>query len=225
VHYYILSGAGLSADSGIPTFRDGGLWDEIPIDEVATHEAWLRNPDKVISFFDDRRQELANYHPNAMHRFLATLPDAVHLTQNVDDLCERAGGNPIHLHGKLTEVRCEACKKIFDIGYATQPKKCHFCGSQALRPNVILFGEMAPNYRYLYTTEADVFIAVGTSGAVIDIADIAQHYPTSILIDPVRRKRVTMFGKFDASIDEFFTHYIPKHAAEAVEDLRALLEE
>ena len=222
---YILSGAGLSADSGIPTFRDGGLWDEISIDEVATHEAWLRNPDKVIAFFDARRQELANHRPNAMHRFLATLSDAVHLTQNVDDLCERAGGNPIHLHGKLTEVRCEDCQKIFDIGYAPQPKECYFCGSQALRPNVILFGEVAPNYRYLYTTKADIFIAIGTSGAVIDIADIAQRYSESILIDPVRRKRVTMFGEFDAYIDEYFTHYIPKRAAEAVEDLRKLLEE
>ena len=221
---YILSGAGLSADSGIPTFRDGGLWDTIPIEEVATHDAWLRNPTKVIDFFDARRQELANYQPNAMHRFLATLSDAVHLTQNVDDLCERAGGTPIHLHGKLTEVRCEACKEIFDIGYAPQPKKCHFCGSRKLRPNVILFGEVAPNYRHLYTTKADIFIAIGTSGAVIDIADIAQHYPKSILIDPVRRKRVTMFGQFDAYIDEYFTHYIPKRAAEAVEDLKTLLE-
>lgn len=222
---YILSGAGLSADSGIPTFRDGGFWDEVAIDEVATHEAWLRDPQKVIAFFDARRQELARYRPNAMHRFLATLPNSIHLTQNVDDLCERAGDTPIHLHGKLTEVRCEACKEIFDIGYTPQPNKCHFCGSHELRPNVILFGEMAPNYRHLYTTQADIFIAIGTSGAVIDIADIAQSYPKSILIDPVRRKRVTMFGEFEEYIDDYFTHYIPKRAAEAVEDLRKLLEE
>ena len=225
MRFYILSGAGLSADSGIPTFRDGGLWDEVSIEEVATHEAWLSNPAKVIAFFDARRQELARYQPNSMHKFLATLPNAVHLTQNVDDLYERAGGKPIHLHGKLTEIRCETCQKIYDIGYNPQPKKCKFCGGERLRPNVVLFGEMAPNYRHLYTIEADIFIAIGTSGAVIDIADIAQKYPVSILIDPKRRKRVTMFGEFDEYIDEYFTHYIPKGAIAAIEDLQKLLKE
>ena len=225
MHYYILSGAGLSADSGVPTFRDGGLWDDVKIEDVAAHEAWLKNPTKVIAFFDARRQELAGYQPNAMHKFLSTLFNTVHLTQNMDDLCERAGGKPIHLHGKLTEVRCETCQKIYDIGYNPQPKRCKFCGDATLRPNVVLFGEMAPNYRYLYTIEADIFIAIGTSGAVIDIADIASHYPISILIDPKRRKRVTMFGEFDEYIDEYFTHYIPKRAIEAIEDLQKLLKE
>ena len=222
---YILSGAGLSADSGIPTFRGGGLWDSYKIDEVATHEAWLKNPAKVIAFFDTRREDLARFKPNSMHYFLASLPNRVHLTQNVDDLCERAGGNPIHLHGKLTQIRCEACQKVFDIGYKPQPKVCPFCNIKALRPNVVLFGEVAPNYRYLYTIEADVFIAIGTSGAVIDIADIAKSYPKSILIDPKRRQRVTMFGEFDKYIDEYFSHYIPKRAVEAVEDLQKLLKE
>ena len=222
---YIISGAGLSADSGIPTFRGGGLWDSYKIEEVATHEAWLKNPAKVIAFFDARRAELARYKPNRMHYFLASLPNRVHLTQNVDDLCEKAGGNPIHLHGKLTQIRCEACQKVFDIGYKPQPKVCPFCNIKALRPNVVLFGEVAPNYRYLYTIEADVFIAIGTSGAVIDIADIAKSYPKSILIDPKRRQRVTMFGEFDKYIDEYFSHYIPKRAVEAVEDLQKLLKE
>ncbi|BAF69237.1 SIR2 family NAD-dependent protein deacylase [Nitratiruptor sp. SB155-2] len=222
---YILSGAGLSAPSGIPTFRDGGLWDNINIDEVATHEAWLKNPKKVIAFFDQRRIELAHCQPNRAHYFFASLPNAIHLTQNVDDLCEKAGDNPIHLHGKLTEIRCEVCKKIWDIGYTAQPNNCHFCGSFNVRPNVILFGEVASNYRYLYTTKADIFIAVGTSGKVIDIADIAQNYPVSILINPKREKRVTMFGEFEEYIDEYFTFFIQKSADEAIKDLKKLLKE
>ena len=223
---YVLSGAGLSAPSGLPTYRDsGGLWDRYAIERYATHEAWLERPDEVIAFFDRRRQELGRFAPNAAHRFFASLPDCTHLTQNVDDLCERAGDRPVHLHGMLTQVRCERCKKVWDIGYRPQPRICHFCSGKDVRPNVILFGEMAPAYRYLYTVKADIFIAVGTSGAVIDIADIAQNYPVSILIDPVRHRRRTMFGEFDEYLDEYFTHYIQKGAVEAIEDLRILLKE
>ncbi|BCD61258.1 NAD-dependent deacetylase [Nitratiruptor sp. YY08-26] len=222
---YLLSGAGLSAPSGIPTYRDDGLWDEVAIEEVATHDAWLRNPQKVIAFFDKKRQELAYCKPNAAHFYFTKLQNCVHLTQNVDDLCERAGQEPVHLHGKLTEVRCDKCKSIWDIGYTPQPHLCHFCGSKSVRPNVILFGEVAPNYRYLYTTKADVFIAVGTSGAVIDIADIAQQFPVSILIDPKRRKRTTMFGEFDMYIDEYFSYFIQEDIVTAIDTLDILLKE
>ena len=219
----IVSGAGLSAPSGVPTFRDG-LWQEYRVEEVATHEAWLKDPARVIEFFDQRRQELAKYRPNAAHRFLAKLPNSVHLTQNVDDLCERAGEEPIHLHGRLRWVRCEECGQRWDIGYAKQPRSCPQCGGVA-RPDVVLFGEMAPNYRYLYTTKADIFIAIGTSGRVIDIADLAKNFPRSILVNPKREKRVTMFGEFEEYIDEYFTHFIQKSADEAVEDIQKLLKE
>ena len=222
---YVLSGAGLSKESDIPTFRDGGVWDEVEIEEVATHEAWLHNPKKVIAFFDARRKELATKKPNKMHYYLASLPGLVHLTQNVDDLCEKAGDKSVHLHGKLTEVRCEECKKVFDIGYKPQPSSCPACGNSSLRPNVVLFGEVAPNYKYLYTTQADIFIAIGTSGVVLDIADIARHYPISILIDPNRHKRSTMFGEFDEYIDEYFTYYIQKPATQAIEELDTILKE
>ena len=222
---YILSGAGLSQESGIPTFRDGGVWDEVAIEEVATHEAWLCNPKKVVAFFDARRRELATKKPNKMHYYLASLPNHVHLTQNVDDLSEKAGDTPIHLHGKLTEIRCEKCKNVFDVGYNPQPSTCPNCYKSILRPNVVLFGEVASNYKYLYTTKADIFIAIGTSGIVLDIADIAQHYPVSILIDPKRRKRSTMFGEFDEYIDEYFTYYIQKPATQAITELDTILKE
>ncbi len=218
----VLSGAGLSAPSGIATFRDGGLWNDYEISQVATHEAWLRNPKKVIDFYDQRRYELGYHQPNEAHHFLAKI-SSVHLTQNIDDLSQRAGGDPIHLHGKLTEIRCEECKKIWDIGYTPQPRICPWCGSSNVRPNVVLFGEMAPNYRYLYTTEADCFLAIGTSGRVIDVADLAQTFPCSILVDPKRHKRVTMFGEFDQYIDEYFTHFIQKSVTEAMEEIENII--
>ncbi len=220
---YLLSGAGLSAPSGIPTYRDGGIWDEVAWEEVASHEAWRKNPSKVIAFFDAMRQKLSQYEPNEAHRFFAALPDTIHLTQNVDDLCERAGGEPVHLHGKLTEVRCEECRRVWDIGYRPQPPKCPFCHAKQVRPNVVLFGEVAPNYRYLYTIEAECFIAVGTSGAVLDIADIARHYPLSILVDPMRRKRVTIFGEFEEYIDEYFDYFIQKDITQALGELEKIL--
>jgi len=213
----------LSAPSGIPTYRDeGGIWDKFSIQRYATHQAWLNNPKEVIEFFDKRRIELKNYRPNPAHYFFASLPNTIHLTQNIDNLSSLAKDKVIHLHGKLTEVRCEGCKKVWDIGYSPQPRKCSECGGR-VRPNVVLFGEVALNYRYLYTTKADIFIAVGTSGKVIDIADIAKNYPISILINPKREKRVTLFGEFEEYIDEYFTHFIQKDVIEAVKILPSLL--
>ncbi len=209
----------------MPTFRDGGIWEGTDIASVATHQAWLESPKRVIEFFDQRRCELASVEPNAAHHYFANLPDAVHLTQNVDDLCERAGQSPIHLHGKLTEVRCDRCRRVWDIGYSKQPRRCPFCHSNSVRPNVVLFGENAPNYRYLYTIEAEVFLVVGTSAEVLDVADIAQNYNVSILIDPVLRKRKTMFGEFDEYIADYFTYYIQAPATKALSYLDEIFEE
>ncbi len=223
---YILSGAGLSAPSGIATFRDGGLWDRYKIEEVCSVEALKKDLAKVNRFYDARRAELAKVEPNEAHRYFATLQSrykTIHLTQNVDDLLERAGADPIHLHGQLTQARCVGCEAVFEIGYEPiAHRSCPKCGS-FLRPNVVMFGEVAPNYRYLYTTEADIFIAVGTSGKVIDIADIAGNYPLSILINPKREKRVTMFGEFDEFVDEYFTHFIQKDVVEAIDDLESIV--
>ena len=196
--------------------------------EICSAQGYAKNPELIERFYDERRRELADVEPNAAHCYFSELEkrfEVVHLTQNVDDLLERADAkNVVHLHGKLTELRCNECGTIFDIGYESQKgKQCPACQSQNLRPNVVFFGESAPNYRYLYTTKADIFIAVGTSGQVIDIADIAANYPVSILIDPKRHKRVTMFGEFDEFLDEYFTHYIQKPATEAIADVEPLL--
>jgi len=196
--------------------------------EICSAQGYAKNPELIERFYDERRRELADVEPNAAHYYFAELEkrfEVVHLTQNVDDLLERAGAkNVVHLHGKLIQLRCNECGTIFDIGYESQKgKQCPACQSQNLRPDVVFFGESAPNYRYLYTTKADIFIAVGTSGQVIDIADIAANYPVSILIDPKRHKRVTMFGEFDEFLDEYFTHYIQKPATEAIADVEPLL--
>jgi len=228
VRLYILSGAGLSAPSGIPTFRDGGLWDRYKVEEICSAEAVAKDLAKVNRFYDERRRELAKVEPNEAHRYFAQLEsryETIHLTQNVDDLLERAGADPIHLHGRLTQARCMECAEVFKIGYEPiADRSCPKCDA-ALRPDVVMFAEVAPDYRYLYTIQADIFIAVGTSGRVIDIADIAQKYPISILINPKREKRVTMFGEFDEYVDEYFTHFIQKDVTKAISDLEDLLRE
>ncbi|NPA64986.1 MAG: NAD-dependent deacetylase [Epsilonproteobacteria bacterium] len=224
---YVLSGAGLSAESGIPTFRDGGLWDRYDVMEVCSAQGYAKDPQKVHRFYDERRRELAGVEPNAAHYYFAELEkryDVVHLTQNVDDLLERAGAkNVVHLHGRLRHLRCLECGKSFDIGYESQEgKRCVKCGSLRLRPDIVFFGESAPEYRCLYTTPADLFIAVGTSGRVIDVADIATHYPRSILIDPARHKRITMLGEFDEYLGDFFDYHIAAPVTEAIERLEQL---
>ena len=188
----ILSGAGLSADSGIQTFRGSqGLWMDHSVDEVANGLTWKNNWDVVRKFYNARRSELASVQPNAMHRMIAdwqTRYPTTILTQNIDDLLERAGcSNVVHLHGKLTEMRCEACGSVWDIGYGTmgEDDRCtHFkCNSlKGVRPNVVFFHEMAPMYREMYRAlEAlnvnDVVLVIGTSGVVLDIDGLLFNRP------------------------------------------------
>ncbi|WP_281951774.1 SIR2 family NAD-dependent protein deacylase [Nitrosophilus kaiyonis] len=231
---YILSGAGLSKDSGISTFREsGGLWNKYDISKVCSLEGWQKDRDFVTKFYDNRRIELKNFKPNPAHYFFAKLEKRYkdhlfHLTQNVDDLLERAGcKNVIHLHGTLTDLRCEDCKNIFYIGYRAQKENeiCPKCKSKNIRHNVVMFGEVVLNYRYLYTLakEADIFIAIGTSGRVIDIVDLSNEFKTTILINPNREKYVTIFGEHEKYIDEFFDIFIQKRAVDSLKDLEKLL--
>ncbi len=176
----VLTGAGISADSGIPTFRDaGGLWEGQRVEDVATPEAWARNPRLVWRFYQLRRQALASVSPNPAHealvRFEARL-SAVALpfllvTQNVDDLHERAGSPTIHMHGELTKVRCEACGTVVPDEarfHPDAPVPCPRCGHEWLRPDVVWFGEMPAHLDLIYDRLASVthFLALGTSGLV-----------------------------------------------------------
>ncbi len=230
---YILTGAGISAPSGLDTYIDEGIWNRIDPISICSLEAWEKDPQKVLEFFDERRAELKRAKPNPVHKMFARLETRYshrifHLTQNIDDLLERAGcKNIIHLHGKLNEIRCDNCKAVFDIGYEKIPKTpCPECGKKALRHNVVMFNEVAPQYRHLYTVakKCDIFLCVGTSGRVIDIADLAKEFELSILVDPVRRKYITVFGEHDRYIDSFFDVFIQKEAQAALEDIENLIE-
>lgn len=145
----VFSGAGLSAESGLETFRDAdGLWAKYDPMEVCNYQNWEKNFDLVHRFYNERRKELAKVKPNAMHLYLAQLEhdlkgkvDMIHLTQNVDDLLERAGATKIiHLHGKLTELICPQCQHIQTIGYAEFDKSpCPKCGHTKVKPQIIFF--------------------------------------------------------------------------------------
>ncbi len=182
----VLSGAGVSAESGIKTFRDsGGLWEEYDIMEVATPEAWERNMDLVLEFYNQRRRQLIDVQPNAAHYALAELEQSfdVHIiTQNVDDLHERAGSTQVmHLHGELKKVRSTADPDLVYELDGWELKKGDTCelGSQ-LRPHIVWFGEEVPMIPAAadLTATADIFLIVGTSLNV---------YPAASLVGYVKR--------------------------------------
>jgi len=191
----VLTGAGISAESGIRTFRDSnGLWEEYRIEDVATYEAWQRNPNLVLEFYNQRRRQLATVQPNAAHYALVELEKKfkVHIiTQNVDDLHERAGSTQIlHLHGKLTQARSTCDDSIIvDVGYKdiNPVDKCPK-GSQ-LRPHIVWFGEAVPNIEPAaeLTSTADILMVIGTSLNVYPAAGLLHYAPPFVskyLIDP-----------------------------------------
>ncbi len=177
----ILTGAGISAESGIPTFRDpGGLWEKYRLEDVATPEGFRRQPEMVHAFYNQRRRDLLKVKPNPAHYALARLEreypgQVLVVTQNVDDLHERAGTkNILHMHGELLKVRCEECGHVFreegDISVKTACPKCGRPGG--LRPHVVWFGELPFHLPEIEMAlkQADLFVAIGTSGTVYPAA-------------------------------------------------------
>lgn len=176
----VLTGAGISAESGIDTFRAaGGLWEQHRVEDVATPEGFARDPDLVLSFYDMRRAGLAKAEPNAAHRALARLEqefqgEVLIVTQNVDDLHERGGGrNILHMHGELKSALCTSCgmRSPWDAPLADRPP-CPVCQAPTLRPDVVWFGEMPYQMERIYAAirECDLFVSIGTSGAVYPAA-------------------------------------------------------
>ncbi|EOW6700697.1 Sir2 family NAD+-dependent deacetylase [Cronobacter malonaticus] len=179
----VLTGAGISAESGIRTFRAAdGLWEEHRVEDVATPEGFARNPQLVQEFYNARRRQLQQpeIKPNAAHLALARLEEALGdrfllVTQNIDNLHERAGSkNVVHMHGELLKVRCSQSGQVLEwTGDVTLGDKCHCCQFPApLRPHVVWFGEMPLGMDSIYEAlaRADVFIAIGTSGHVYPAA-------------------------------------------------------
>ena len=179
-HLVVMTGAGISADSGVRTFRDsGGLWEGHRPEDVATPEAWARDPAKVWRFYQERRAQLATVEPNAAHRALATFASRATgqghrvtlVTQNVDDLHDRAGSAPLHMHGELAVLRCEACdvrRRGLDDVDAERFLPCTDCGHPRLRPDVVWFGEVPYHLAEIEAALATCthFAAIGTSGTV-----------------------------------------------------------
>lgn len=191
----VLTGAGMSSESGIRTFRDtGGLWEEYDVTEVATPMAWWKNKELVLRFYNERRKQLADAKPNAGHTGIAELEkyfEVKIITQNVDNLHERAGSTSVlHLHGELTKARSTSDPTlIYEIGYKDigPEDKCEK-GSQ-MRPHIVWFGEAVPmmDEAVKITAEADIFVVVGSSLNVYPAAGLIGYAPAAAslwLIDP-----------------------------------------
>lgn len=184
----ILTGAGVSAESGLRTFRDAdGLWEDHRVQDVATPEAFDRDPDLVLRFYSQRRRQLRDVEPNAAHQALARLEREwpwpfLLVTQNVDDLHERAGSqNLIHMHGELLKARCLTCQCVFtcsgDIDLKSQCPRCR--ASYCLRPRIVWFGETPLDLERIYDAVQNcaIFAAIGTSGAVYPAAGLVSFTP------------------------------------------------
>lgn len=216
----VFTGAGISAESGIKTFRDaGGLWEQYRIEEVATPQAWAKNKNLVLEFYNQRRKQVVEAKPNAAHEFIASLQndfDVQVITQNVDDLHERAGSRKVlHLHGELMKARSTKDPSlIYDLKDKgiNDGDTCEM-GSQ-LRPHIVWFGEAVPNMdtANLMAGTADLFVVIGTSLNVYPAAGILNFVMPDVpkwLLDP---------GDFDLNMRQL-TH-IKKTAVSGVEDLK-----
>ena len=190
----ILTGAGISAESGIDTFRSaGGLWEQHRVEDVATPEAFARDPELVLRFYDMRRAAIQEKQPNAAHKAMARLDaewpkedgrNLLIVTQNVDDLHERSGANRVlHMHGEHLNAWCTSCDirsrwttpLIADSSGGRPP--CPVCQARTLRPDVVWFGEMPYRMDEIYSAlrEADLFVSIGTSGAVYPAAGLVRN--------------------------------------------------
>lgn len=220
----VLSGAGISAESGIKTFRDyNGLWENHRIEDVASPEGFARNPQLVLDFYNARRQQLKEVKPNTAHKLLAELEDFFDvqiITQNVDDLHERGGSSKIiHLHGELTKARSindnsEIVNYIDDIKLGD----LHKDGSQ-LRPHIVWFGEMVPEMDNAIevASQADLFLVIGTSMQVYPAASVVRYVPAHceiFVIDP-NMENPNSFTRNE--------NYIKASATEGMKQLKEIL--
>ena len=227
----ILTGAGMSAESGISTFRDaGGLWEQYPVEQVATPEGYEANPKLVIDFYNARRKQLLEVKPNEGHELVASLEkmfDVTVTTQNLDNLHERAGSsNVLHLHGELTKV-CSSFnpndpRYIIELqpdNYEVKIGDKAGDGSQ-LRPYIVWFGEAVPNMTKAvdYASKADIFIIIGTSLNVYPAAGLIHYVPNKAKIFLIDPKPVNINSSIDITV-------INKGASEGMRELTEILKD
>jgi NAD-dependent deacetylase len=221
----VLTGAGISAESGLRTFRDSdGLWEGYDVTEVATPRAWRKDPKLVLEFYNMRRKNVAAAHPNAAHTALAELEndfDVQIITQNIDDLHERAGSSKVlHLHGEIFKMRSEADESlVYDIRGNINPGDVAEDGAQ-LRPHIVWFEEPVPMIEEAarLTGTADIFVVVGTSLVV---------YPAAGLVNyaPVQCPKFIVDKKVPYTSSLYNLTAIEKPATEGVAELKELLKQ
>jgi NAD-dependent deacetylase len=218
----ILTGAGISAESGLGTFRDeGGLWSQHRIEDVATPEGFARNPQLVQEFYNARRQQAAKATPNAAHAALAQLQrefdgEVILVTQNVDSLHEKAGSpNVIHMHGELAGALCASCGHRWTAPPSMQVgEPCPACAAPTARPDVVWFGEIPYHMDRIYAdlNSADLFAAIGTSGQVypaagfVQEANLAGAHTVELNLDPsatVSNFAQTRFGPATETVPDW----------------------
>ncbi|MBB1492893.1 NAD-dependent deacylase [Paracoccus sp. MC1854] len=220
----VLTGAGLSAESGLATFRDAdGLWEQHRVEDVATPQAFRRDPALVLRFYDGRRAGAATARPNAAHEALARLsraPGVTLITQNVDSLLDRAGARDvIHMHGRLDSALCAACghrwaaPTVMPVGTA-----CPDCGRPTARPDIVWFGEMPYHMERIDAalSQADLFAAIGTSGNVypaagfVDVAGMTGAETVELNL------AATAPGRFDRVIEGPASRTVPEWVASLI---------
>jgi NAD-dependent deacetylase len=234
VNIVVLTGAGISAESGLSTFRDAdGLWEGHRVEDVATPEGFAADPDLVHDFYDQRRAALDTVRPNAAHDALATLErrwaepgggEFLLVTQNVDDLHERAGStNLLHMHGGLRTAWCLACDTHPVWSGSTLAAPCPACGARALRPDVVWFGEVPRGLDAVDRAlrDVDLFVSIGTSGAVYPAAGFVQFAASrrarTLELNLVPSQGSLLFGE---SRQGPATELVPAWVAEMLEDAR-----
>ena len=225
----ILTGAGMSAESGISTFRDsGGLWNQYPVEKVATPEGYMENPELVINFYNERRKQLLEVEPNEGHRIVAELQeqfDTTVITQNVDNLHERAGSKKvIHLHGELTKVTSSRnpnnpafIRELAPEEYEVKMGDLAADGSQ-LRPFIVWFGEAVPMIEPSIdlVQKADIFVVIGTSLNVYPAAGLLNYVSAGVPIYLIDPKPVSVMPGLKI-------HVIQKGASEGMKELKKML--
>ena len=210
----IFSGSGISAESGIKTFRgEDGLWNNYKISEVCSEDTFLDNIELVHSFYNQRRKELSKVEPNIVHKSIAKIEekygdDCYIITQNVDDLLERAGCNRVlHVHGFLTEMQCLNCNEVWDIKYDEFKYSIDFCphckNVQNIKPNVVFFGGIVTNYSEMFKAfdslknPNSIILVIGTQGNVINISNILKNFHCHKILNNLEKNEYIDDSQFE----------------------------
>jgi NAD-dependent deacetylase len=216
---YIFTGAGLSAASGIPTFRDaGGIWEKYDLNKVCNYRTWQSNRDQVFEFYGSLNKKYGDARPNNAHKFIAKLQQDFGVsrvnivTQNIDNLLEKAGCRDVlHLHGKVGHLQCTTCQSVW-LDDIDPDIRCVKCNSTVVKPFVVMFHEQAPNYRPMIKTyrkklkKNDIFIVIGTNGKVVNLREKTAHKSDRY----VRRVKYWHTNYMLNVMDDDHTYEIPK---------------